>query len=1194
MFPDSPIFPANVRAHEDGPHAQAQRLYPDLSNLSAGQSFPAAVPDAGTQDIVIPSHSLYPPLAELQQETAPPVTVNEDYQLDLLRQFTHEGYDGYAVSSQELQNTNMQSIEDLLSMAEKDAEEANEAIRHIQEEDEKEQQLDEALLEELEHAAATEEDERSEQAAHNADILIAEEESSESGSVRDMTTSNLKSPSREASDVISIGSTSEEEEEESEEEEVNDDDNEPLDLEEEEEAEEDSDVEITPPPVAGPSAQAAPSRELFGQLDAPIASQARLMSQKLRRRMDEDDLRTSDFDEEDAPMASGSSDASEEHAREWQQFRRKAGRGQRAQDEQDAADRYFDDEEENEERRLGSDEEDHEDSDDEDSDDEERSPDSKYSRLHQRAAEREFEDELDDEAVANEEREAERMTADLDDRVPIPAFMKRDRETGEYDLRIGSSDEDSEGGSEDDAFEQDALADDVQIEILDDEDVSVQVEQDIQVGPVPGVDVVVGAEDDAMRREATSEVLDPTLLPGTSDENLEIDIIEEQLDLTQTDESLLPEGMRAQSTPQAVDINQLIMDAMGQGQPTLADFASVPPLPQGLADVAEQLVQDAIEAVHAAVADDLDGDHDDVAVASPAHTGIADIPVLDTESELAHEGQPPSQRPFIQETKLPASTPRKSTEPKLFSSMAVSPEQFSLPKRQSTPSVPQEMPVEAVAPNVIVPEEVTLPAVSTSDPVPGITTAIPEENRVPDLSTSTDAVMIVGDSTPGTTDSQPDSALLEQDSTIAAGHEAAEQSVVGGSNEVSGPRMPSEASHFTEDHHHEPPPPELQVEEHFAHPHRPNQEEEAMVGIDLTTDEMESHSADEAQDEGNLAHTAFTEDHHHEPPPPELQEGSDDLIGHEVALESEPLAGIDMTTDEMEQHSADEGERGPVHEIGYKEEHIFEPVPLPSESLVDDEQDVEDVALAPEGTTVPEDKEDDLEESGAAVSEQASKAPEASIASVSQGEADNGATALQSEPSGDLKTADARLVPAQETSTPTRAFNVIKPGLWDPSTPIRFGGTSLEAAVREAYYDPERSANLRESLGEEQEQKDQIGTTQEVEAAASQSAKQVHARFDIQPEEEKDFVPLDVASDGDIGADGEAAKETEAKESTEDELPARISSPGIKQADGNLTKTVLEADFVSIQSPSRMSHPTTPLTALQICSSRLAIPSPTC
>ena len=50
------------------------------------------------------------------------------------------------------------------------------------------------------------------------------------------------------------------------------------------------------------------------------------------------------------------------------------------------------------------------------------------------------------------------------------------------------------------------------------------------------------------------------------------------------------------------------------------------------------------------------------------------------------------------------------------------------------------------------------------------------------------------------------------------------------------------------------------------------------------------------------------------------------------------------------------------------------------------------------------------------------------------------------------------------SGTPTRILNAIQPGLWKPGTPIRFGGRSLQAAVREAAYDPERSRTLEESL----------------------------------------------------------------------------------------------------------------------------------
>lgn len=50
-------------------------------------------------------------------------------------------------------------------------------------------------------------------------------------------------------------------------------------------------------------------------------------------------------------------------------------------------------------------------------------------------------------------------------------------------------------------------------------------------------------------------------------------------------------------------------------------------------------------------------------------------------------------------------------------------------------------------------------------------------------------------------------------------------------------------------------------------------------------------------------------------------------------------------------------------------------------------------------------------------------------------------------------------------STPRLRHNAIQPGVWSPDSPVKFGGTSLEAALREALHDPARSEKVRRSLG---------------------------------------------------------------------------------------------------------------------------------
>lgn len=65
---------------------------------------------------------------------------------------------------------------------------------------------------------------------------------------------------------------------------------------------------------------------------------------------------------------------------------------------------------------------------------------------------------------------------------------------------------------------------------------------------------------------------------------------------------------------------------------------------------------------------------------------------------------------------------------------------------------------------------------------------------------------------------------------------------------------------------------------------------------------------------------------------------------------------------------------------------------------------------------------------------------------------------------------------ALKSSDADRVSNAIEPGLWEPGDPIIFGGTSVEAALREALHDPARRARARESLGlaTDQEELDEV------------------------------------------------------------------------------------------------------------------------
>lgn len=1125
-----------------------------------------------SNDIEIPSNSLYPSLSSLQADYTLQNTENEALQFDLLRQFTHGDYDKYTAPSQEVEASNMQSIEDLLSMAEKDAEEANEAIQHIREEDQREQELDDALLEEIEHVLSDQEMQVEEDNDKLALQATDETEETETDVSPDLPSAKQKSASREASDVISIGSTSEEEEEEEgEEDEAEEEEEEGIDLEEELEEEDESDaLEMTPPPVQSQTSQPEPSRQLFGQLDAPVASQARYMSQKARRRMDEDDLRMSGFDEEDGMVASGSSDASEEYEREWQQFRRKAGRGQRAQDEQDAADRYFDDEAEGEDDRVsqGSSQEEEDESEDEENEPEGFTP--RFSSQQLKAAKEEFEDQLSDEAVADEERQSQLLEAGLDERVPIPAFMKRDKETGEYDLRIGSSDDDDEQDEDDEMEEEDENADteavlqdtetdDLKIEVLEDEQLEVQIEEAIEVSASTQSDAVGTDETIITTKVSSLNGLDPSLVAGSASDDIDSQSIEDHLDLAKSEQSVSPGTAAINISGQQIDVNQILEASLAEMQPLLPNFSALPPLPDSLAEVADQLLSDSLDAAKEDLSQTLEKSIDDAFSTNESKDSTMVTPSLaqNAEGSTASRARSKSREP---NTSAVSGTPRKS-ESVLFSSMAVSPEQFTLPRRAVTPS-------HAVDKNV--PDRDSIQHDVAATPLPtGLTDAANQTHvSESEMSAGSPAMQRVEKDT-----------LRDSTAAIIVPEEPVPASVTPGDESETSPRenvpssqaLQAQDSHILrEDHRHEPPPPELQEEERFEHASAPQPVEEAMFGIDLTTDEMESHSVDGSKEREPPIDSPFTEDHHFEPPPPELQEVSDNLGGEDVLSEKEPLAGIDMTTDEMEVHSGDERAAGPVHQIGYKEEHLFEPAPLPSEQPVKNKEVEEVLSPAPDSKHLREatdEKSESASSMGAQEEKTATPAESAGLANTPSAPGPTESTAIQ-----DIATKSGQ---PQNVATPKRTFNVIKPGLWDPSTPIRFGGQSLEAAVREAYYDPDRSANLQKTLGSDQAQFEGNPSNDEslkADTSTRSASNKGHARFEVEEiQENTDFIPVVSESP----ALGEATEKTETvmddtvnisedSRPGDDVVPARVSSPGIKQPDGSLTEAVQEADFVSI------------------------------
>ena len=125
----------------------------------------------------------------------------------------------------------------------------------------------------------------------------------------------------------------------------------------------------------------------------------------------------------------------------------------------------------------------------------------------------------------------------------------------------------------------------------------------------------------------------------------------------------------------------------------------------------------------------------------------------------------------------------------------------------------------------------------------------------------------------------------------------------------------------------------------------------------------------------------------------------------------------------------------------------------------------------------------------------------------------------------------------ESTGTPSRTINAIAPGRWDPSTPVRFGGTSLKAAVREAAHDEERRQTLRERLGMEKQELREKG-----EPAAA------------------DFVPLETEESA---RSDQVAVEQPVEEGPTAAVPDHISSPG-PAGQAELSEEVKKHDFVGL------------------------------
>lgn len=734
--------------------------------------------------------------------------------------------------------------------------------------------------------------------------------------------------------------------------------------------------------------------------------------------------------------------------------------------------------------------------------------------------------------------------------------MKRDKETGEYELRIGSSDEEDDQDEEEEIEElegtaaiagaEDADADDLKIEFLDDDQVEIQIEEEVEV-TVQIETEINGVSPDSQAIEAVDDSLlaDP-MLDDTGSES-----IAEYFDLAKSEQSISPIQATSATVDQKADINQLLEASLSAAQPSLPNLSGMPPLPKSLADVADQLVADALGEAEDNLARTLQQSIDDAFSSTKEEVRASSTDSMEQDTGATSPHSRARRRSREPSSGASAKTPRKS-EHKLFSSIAVSPEQFSLPRRATTPALSAE--------ETALSEENALLAASASESLMDADT----ETEVEESKTSSNSRSSV---------STADAMIEEADplrspnvvETVGMHHDG-----------LKGPDMGSKTQPspvFNEDHHHEPPPPELQEGEHFALPTPIRPVDEAMIGVDLTTDEMESHSVDGKGEGEQVGDTEFTEDHHFERPPPELQKPTEDRVGAELHSEFAPLTGIDMTTDEMEQHSNDEKAIEPLRKVGLIEEVSDEASPSSSESALEEMRVPTEAAAESQSVNfeVADIGEPEHVSSGGELQPAGSLTPPQKVQTSLPKLAteDSTGNALETKPSPAEPDNIVHPGDSQAVATPTRAFNVIQPGLWDPSTPIRFGGRSLEAAVREAYYDPDRSDNLQKTIGTDRpksEDKARPEQSSSADTSRHSAGKKGHADFDGHEQGGKNEPAVDIDNHEAVGTEtmvaDDAVMTPDEMRREEDDIPPRISSPGIKQADGSLTEAVQEGDFV--------------------------------
>ena len=532
---------------------QAQRVQKDI--------YPSLEPLQERQLGFIPASKLLSDGASLEDQL--PATPSADltfpadvtYDLGVLPELNGEGDDSLPIDT-------------LLGMAKQDAERVGEAIAEVEDLEAEEAELDRQLLEEMQVDYETEtavqqpdappsrqprlpkssnESAGADAEAQNQDLAVEDlfEPEDEDDELRDEQAH--RSASKQDSDVISIGSSSDEED------------------------------ATPPPPSVQPAAHQQSRKTLPPSISQPPPpSQARLMSHRVFRQLEDDDKEASGYEsdedepeddedvfgrmEDDQVADEGPEEGEDSDTAEFKRMSRKASKRRAVEMEQDAEDAYFDEEdgvedEEDEDREAAASEEDE--SDDSSSSRSQASHNAQRHRHRATATQDEFVDELSDAEVAEDDARARQQEGELDERVPIPAFMKKNQVTGEYDLNYsGEEEEDSESeeGSEMSGDEGSLVAD--------------QIEEAIGEGDAAIDDTNMQEEDDS-QDEDTIPVLQDNVEPT----------LEAEPDETEELEAILKEAEAlADSLPVPDNIDTTTSDELVNAQSTVADTQSLQPI----------------------------------------------------------------------------------------------------------------------------------------------------------------------------------------------------------------------------------------------------------------------------------------------------------------------------------------------------------------------------------------------------------------------------------------------------------------------------------------------------------------------------------------------------------------------------------------------------------------------------------------